>query len=177
MHRIFAVAITLTSLAAGAQAPDAPKAAPSVDAMLQADVNTFSTEGLSRVELQKLRFRLDEQRPGLVSPIVTLSGGAALAFLGLAGLVTGVIGLTAPGQNEFKRYAAGDPFGGPVGMQPTGLGYFVITAGVVFSLAGAALTTLGTMWLKSTLAERKLAAFKLELVDEALAKTPALSTP
>src|SRR6185369_8576076 len=103
--------LLLTSAADAPPPADAPQAEPpapvqrqlqtdaaAIDAAYNATLDDFSTVGLTRLQLKKLRFKLEDGRPGFAPPIALLSSGLVLAFLGFVSTAVGTIGyLLSPG--------------------------------------------------------------------------------
>jgi hypothetical protein len=126
---------------------------------LTASVEDFTVEGLNRTQLLKLQFQLNEQRPGL-GGVAMLASGIVLDVLGAISLTAGAVGLGSPTNNWFKDNGGA-------------LGYTTLTFGVIGLVAGVALTVWGAISTSRALPLRRLGSFKLQMVNEALAKQPA----
>jgi hypothetical protein len=136
--------------------------------LINADVAEFSVDGMPRTDLMKLRFQLQEQRPGLISPLAMLSGGGVLAFLGLGLIVTTAI-LSSEVREPFGAYSF-NPMTGSDDAYVTAGGIAAITGGIVMVLAGAALIVFGGLHLSDVLPSRRAAGFKMNLIDTELDK-------
>lgn len=137
--------------------------------LIRSDVADFSVDGLSRTDLMKLRFQLQEQRPGLVSPLALISGGAVIDILGLGLAVTaGLMGGVGNGPFGGRDF---DPnLGHYTDPYFTAGGVISLVTGIVMVLGGAAMIVFGGMSLSDVLPARRAASFKMNLIDTELDK-------
>jgi hypothetical protein len=166
--------VLLLAVPAFAQQPsDAPTR---MAALIKADPIDFNPDGLSRTDLLKLKFQLQESRPGLVSPIVMIGLGAAFDFLGLVFLTTTSVGYSA-GHNIWVAQQS-SALGG-VSTSPSALSYTGWVVSSAMLVVGSLMVACGAIRLGRYLPRRRLAAFKIDLVDAEFAKQaePPASPP
>jgi hypothetical protein len=155
--------LLLLAVPAFAQQPsDAPTR---MAALIKADPIDFNPEGLSRTDLLKLKFQLQESRPGLVSPIVMIGLGAAFDFLGLVFLTTTSVGYSE-GHNIWVAHDG-------IGNSPSALSYTGWIVSSAMLVVGSLMVACGAIRLGRYLPRRRLAAFKIDLIDTELARQAA----
>jgi hypothetical protein len=135
---------------------DAPKR---LATLVDADVDDFRVEGMPRTELMKLRFKLQESRPDIVAPLVMIGGGLVLDFVGFLGLVAPAIGQKW-GRETFTTV---DPITGD--RRLSGVSYASLVTGSVLFVVGTLVAICGGVRLSRYLPVRRIAAFKIDLVN------------
>jgi hypothetical protein len=132
-------------------------AAPSDEALLKANMDDFTVEGLDRAHLRELRGKVDAAQPHIAFPIVQLAGGAAIALAGLAGVVAAADGV----QSRLSTWTVDSRYA-------NGLAWTTLITGSVVLLFGALFATCGAVRLSRYLPARRIAGFKLDVIDTEL---------
>jgi hypothetical protein len=132
------------------------------DARLQASADAFSVEGLGVWELRRLRAKIDDTQPSVGGPVLQIAFGAPLTVFGATALA-----LVANGAaRNLDPWVPHDPLGGRAALT-TG-GYATLIGGLVVTLFGAALFACGIIRLSRYLPQRRLADYKLGVIDRQL---------
>jgi hypothetical protein len=145
-------------------------------ALLKADPIDFNPEGLSRGDLLKLKFQIQESRPGFVSPIVMIGVGAVLDVFALP-----LLFITSAGYSDHHNiWISEQPDGhGGISTSPSALAYtgWVLSSAMI--IVGSLMVACGATRLGRYLPRRRLAGFKMDLIDAELSRqaAPPVSEP
>lgn len=134
----------------------------SQDARLQASADQFSVDGLGVWELRRLRAKIDDAQPSVGGPVLQIAFGSPLTFFGVTALA-----LVANGAaHNLDPWVPHDPLGGRAPLT-TG-GYTALIGGLVVTVFGAALVACGIIRLSRYMPQRRLADYKLGVIDRQL---------